>query len=263
MAVTLLQKWKVANVLVRHPDVRSAMVEVAVALLDFLNTKTLQCNPSIATVGQKTGLSRDTVILSIADLEALGVLKVDREVERGERAVPGQNLPSNSYTFDFAWTGEGRFLPPSSRKIRPPKEKKNTDIQTTPVGNSDNPQSEKPVLGSLKSRLKYGNSETGNNETEKRTRAAEADVTVNAATIIFDQGRKYLESNGVKERQARSLLGGWRRDHGDEALLAALREALSQGVSEPISFITASLRNRKLCHPAVGSRSASFGIEGA
>ena len=91
--------------------------------------------------------------------------------------------------------------------------------------------------------------------------SAEADVAVSAVTAIFDRGRKYLEAAGVAEKQARSMLGKWRKDHGDEALLRALGEASRQSVSEPIAFITATLNGR--ANNGLGARSAQRGIEGA
>jgi hypothetical protein len=263
VSITLLQKWKLTTAIVRHPAIKSAAVEVAVALLNFLNTKTLQCNPSYQTVADLTGLSRDTVMVSVQCLEALAVLEVERELNPGQKAKPGQHLPSNRFVFNFGWTGVDQSLPPPSQKARPPRSIKVEKSPTTPAETSDHPQSESAPLGSRKSRPKLGKEETGKEEYNNRKRAAEADVAVPSATIIFDQGRKYLERNGVEERQARSMLGRWRRDFGEEALLNALRKAHRQSVSEPISFITAALRTPKHPQQNVGSRSASIGIEGA
>lgn len=95
--------------------------------------------------------------------------------------------------------------------------------------------------------------------------SAEADVPVaSTAATIFDRGRKYLEANGVGEKQARSMLGLWRRDYGDDNLIAALGEASRQSASEPIAFITAVLKQRRSANGNnIGARSAQAGIEGA
>ena len=43
------------------------------------------------------------------------------------------------------------------------------------------------------------------------------------ASIVFGEGLKWLVNATAKpERECRGLLGKWRRDHGDEALIAAL-----------------------------------------
>jgi len=56
---------------------------------------------------------------------------------------------------------------------------------------------------------------------------------------IWGAGLAYLQANGVKN--GRSLLGKWRRDHGDATLLGALLDAQKAAVSEPVSWITAAL----------------------
>jgi biotin operon repressor len=263
VSLTLLQKWKLMTAIVRHPEIKAAAVEVAISMLNFLNTKTLQCNPSYQTIADATGLSRDTVMVSVQCLEAVGVLRVSRAVEAGQKANKGQHLPSNSFEFNFEWSGVDQSVPLRSRKIRPPRIQGETKSATTPVYISDHPQSEKPDLGSRKSRPKYGKEETGNIEAGNVIRAAGADVAVTSAQIIYDQGLKYLQKNGIEERQARSILGRWRKDHGDDRTLYALRESHAQHASEPISFITGVLRAGLRQQPIVGSRSASLGIEGA
>lgn len=84
---------------------------------------------------------------------------------------------------------------------------------------------------------------------------------------MFDDGRKYLEANGVQEKQARTILGKWRRDFGEEAVLAALSKADRESVFEPIAFITKVLSGRAAnasASPAnIGARSAISGIDGA
>lgn len=259
MALSLLTKWKTLQRAIAHPGVKPSDGMVLTRFLDHLNNSTRQLNPSYQTIADATGLSRDTVMTSVKNLETIGIIKVNRSVEVGSRAAKGQRLPSNSFTINFDPTCWSEIPTTPSRKNRPPQSK----ITTTPVANSDYPQSEKPVEGSRKSRPKHRKEETGKDEHSNRTRAAGADVAVNVATIIFDNGRRYLQKNGIEEKQARSMLGRWRRDFGDDRLLNALREAHRQGVSEPIAFITAALRSQTNTQPNVGSRSASLGIEGA
>jgi len=52
----------------------------------------------------------------------------------------------------------------------------------------------------------------------------------------------YLTANGVIEKQARSMLGKWRKAHGDDAVVAAVKRASEATASEPIPFIEATLR---------------------
>ncbi|WCT75419.1 DUF1376 domain-containing protein [Sphingomonas naphthae] len=59
---------------------------------------------------------------------------------------------------------------------------------------------------------------------------------------IFDIGVRLLVRAGTPDRQARSLIGKWRRDASDAELLAVLPEAA--GKSDPAAWITAALAAR-------------------
>lgn len=61
--------------------------------------------------------------------------------------------------------------------------------------------------------------------------------------IIFGQGLKFLCKSGVPERQARSVLGKWRKVHGDEKLLAALGKAQREGALDPVAFCEGVFRH--------------------
>jgi len=69
------------------------------------------------------------------------------------------------------------------------------------------------------------------------------------AKQIFDTGVDLLTSAGTPPPQARSVLGKWRKDHGDAALLETLMAARGRAVSNPVEWITASLKRN---HPAKG-----------
>lgn len=59
---------------------------------------------------------------------------------------------------------------------------------------------------------------------------------------IFTEGLRELTTRGVVERQARSLLGKWRRDHGDERTMRVMIEMARDGPSEPVSWCERALR---------------------
>jgi len=64
------------------------------------------------------------------------------------------------------------------------------------------------------------------------------------ATLVFTDGLKFLISKGVKEPQARSVLGRWRGIHGDAALIEVLGSAKREGAIDAISFIEGCFRAR-------------------
>lgn len=68
---------------------------------------------------------------------------------------------------------------------------------------------------------------------------ASADV----AKLIFDNGVALLTSAGAAASQARSILGKWRKEQGDAAVLAALIDAESRAITNPVEWITGRFRH--------------------
>lgn len=61
------------------------------------------------------------------------------------------------------------------------------------------------------------------------------------AEIIFGYGVSMLVSAGTPEKNARSFLGGLRKEHGDDALIASLRECAKARVLQPLEWLAAAL----------------------
>lgn len=90
------------------------------------------------------------------------------------------------------------------------------------------------------------------------------------ASIVFGQGREWLvRQSGKPDRECRAMLGRWRGQYGDAALIEALGAAQRQGAIEPIGFITKALQERtngrqgsgaNPRHAASGAPSISDGI---
>jgi hypothetical protein len=64
---------------------------------------------------------------------------------------------------------------------------------------------------------------------------------VDKAKVTFGACLAYLIENGTDEKNARSLLAKWRRDHGDDAVQTAVDRARAGGVSKPVPYIQACL----------------------
>jgi len=73
----------------------------------------------------------------------------------------------------------------------------------------------------------------------------------------FSRGVSFLKSSGLEDRDARAMLGKWRRDHGEVATLMALASAEGAAVSEPIPYIQTILRNSKNGKPTHGNQPIS------
>lgn len=59
--------------------------------------------------------------------------------------------------------------------------------------------------------------------------------------IIFGYGVPLLTNAGTVEKQARSFLGGLRKNHGDSAVVDALRECLKAKPLQPLEWLAAKL----------------------
>jgi hypothetical protein len=55
---------------------------------------------------------------------------------------------------------------------------------------------------------------------------------------LFDAGVKLLTDNGSDERNARSVIGKFRKDVGDDAVMGAIAEARRLQITEPIAWMT-------------------------
>lgn len=74
--------------------------------------------------------------------------------------------------------------------------------------------------------------------------------------VLFDSGIAILAAAKVSEKQARSMLGKWRRDHGDGKVIEALHRAQVEAASEPVAFIEALLR--KIYTPTNGPPGVNY-----
>lgn len=61
------------------------------------------------------------------------------------------------------------------------------------------------------------------------------------AKIVFDRGVAFLCKHGHREQHARSLIGKWRKDHGDREIFDAFAAASKEGVTDPAAWIVARL----------------------
>lgn len=83
---------------------------------------------------------------------------------------------------------------------------------------------------------------------EKRREDTEANASdgdaVDPAKALFDAGIRVLGECGVGDKQARSVVGKWRKDHPgqDGQILSAIMDCRRAGAVDPIPWITAALR---------------------
>lgn len=61
---------------------------------------------------------------------------------------------------------------------------------------------------------------------------------------VFDEGVRVLVANDCQPLNARKIIGKWRKDHGDDAIMSALEAFRRSTSTEPISWITQRLANK-------------------
>lgn len=69
-----------------------------------------------------------------------------------------------------------------------------------------------------------------------------ADAPIDPVKVMFDGGVSLLTSAGIPSAKARTLLGKWRKDHGAEAVIAAIGRAKREGAIDPVAFIEGCFR---------------------
>lgn len=91
-------------------------------------------------------------------------------------------------------------------------------------------------------------------ETETDIPLSNDNGQVDPAKLMFDAGVSLITATGKAESTARSWLAKARRDHGEEAVIAAISRAKREGAIEPISFMEVALKARARAspEPAIG-----------
>lgn len=68
---------------------------------------------------------------------------------------------------------------------------------------------------------------------------------IDPAKAMFDAGIGLLGQAGIAAAKARGLVGKWRRENGDEAVIAALGKAKREGALDPVAFIEGCFRAKR------------------
>jgi uncharacterized protein YdaU (DUF1376 family) len=80
----------------------------------------------------------------------------------------------------------------------------------------------------------YTDTDTSSNE--------EDGDAVDFAKVLFDRGVAFLGRHAVPERQARALVGKWRKASGDQAVFDAFSACNKAGVTDPVPWIERRLQ---------------------
>lgn len=68
---------------------------------------------------------------------------------------------------------------------------------------------------------------------------------IDPAKVVFDAGVRVLGQAGKSDGQARGIVGMWRKQYGDEAVIAALGKAQREGAVDPVSYCEGVFRQQR------------------
>ncbi len=137
----------------------------------------------------------------------------------------------------------GRFQRPKKPKyVHPMSDEFRTWTASSADSSPPDPVEDAPVpkKGEQPPQRKEGG---GNGSSEPNGSGAEG-AEFDPERVIFDHGRRYLENHGVTEKQARALLGKWRKALGDGPLIDALGDAKRDNVQEPVAWMEGVVKQR-------------------
>ena len=79
---------------------------------------------------------------------------------------------------------------------------------------------------------------------EELSEAKASDESPDFAKQLWDRGVAFLERNGTPNRQAKAMIGKWRKFYQDTDIFDAFAACSKQGVVDPIPWIAARLNGR-------------------
>lgn len=248
----LVHKMRLLLVAAADPELTQTSLRLLIVLVDYFAGPN-GCYPSLRQMQEFFGCSRTTITSAIAQLIARKYLRVDRS--RG-----GCNK-RNRYFF-------ARFtrIPTPPKTVQPagplkgektvqpagPQWSNGLDPNGPAQATGNNPYLNNPTEESL---LPYPTDTAASPDGEHVVRESSED---DLNSVIWTEGISFLQTlsldlddKPMSERRARQLLGMWQRDHGGEAVLAALNDASTECGGGVVAHIEYVLSTGDFHEPAV------------
>lgn len=90
---------------------------------------------------------------------------------------------------------------------------------------------------------------------EARSQSSDTDVSgpdgppIDPIKALFDLGVEVLADAGERPDRARSLIGKWRRDHGDGEVMSGLVDCRARAISNPVEWMMKRLASARSAEP--------------
>lgn len=175
------------------------------------------------------------------------------------RILPADNLDASELLAEIEATGSIRRYDVGGKTFGAVKNfakfqrpKKPNDVHPAPVsilafaGHDTEPAPAEPKL--VPNQLPTNGEKSPQREEGGGKRSSEANASgvpptaIDVQKSIFDTGVAILTVSGRTDRQARSMLGRWRKDFSDSQVLTALSRCQVERPSEPVGWITKALQ---------------------
>ncbi len=79
---------------------------------------------------------------------------------------------------------------------------------------------------------------------EEDSEAKASDASVDFAKQLWDRGVAFLGRHGTPDKQARTLIGKWRKAYQDTDIFEAFAACSKEGIMDPVPWITAKLSGK-------------------
>ena len=136
--------------------------------------------------------------------------------------------------------------------------------ETKPTGLPNGSQEQKPNGFKSETQKNLNQNQNQNQlNSEAKASGASAPPQMTPDEIIFGYGVPLLAGAGHAEKHARSFLGGLRKQHGDKAVVDALRDCLREKPLQPLDWLAAKLPPRATARSQEKSSVARPAIEAA
>jgi hypothetical protein len=132
---------------------------------------------------------------------------------------------------------EGGFITDTGRRVGRTGQIKVYQVNVQESQNRDTSQTV-PKAEPLKSTaFPPKSTENGTRNKSEPVSVAKATGAADLAKQLFDIGVELLAESERSPKEARSLIGMWRKDHGDGKVLAALLDCQNRAISDPVEWL--------------------------
>jgi len=278
---TPLDRLLLLQAMIADPHLTLADLKIASTIIEHYNHDRRAAWPSIQTLVTRTGLHYRTVVKSLRHLIGDGWFAADKGGGRARGTTNGKNTRyypsfdrtdadpnrgrsapvssslnggreapvSDATTRTEDSANRGRETPANRGREAPLTLPKGTREERTPSARGSGSPSPAPAQLSTRS------SSAGEGDPNPSSACRDALTGDAAARALFGSCLAFLKQNNVAEARARALLGRWRRDFGNEAVIEACHAAEAEAVSEPVAWIIRALEARRR-NGANGKRTA-------